>query len=178
MGVNYALIINNNAGLWGYSIGDTVEFVSKNPYRIVVTGRIKHFISAFGEHVIGKEVEEALLSVANTEGVRIVEFHVAPQVMPTDGGLPYHEWFIEFDNLPTNLADFEQKVDDAMIKQNIYYDDLITGNILRPLIIRSLKRDAFRDFMKSEGKLGGQNKVPRLANDRKIAEAMQQFVQS
>ena len=147
----------------------------KNPYRIIVTGRIKHFISAFGEHVISKEVEEALLLVANTEGVRIVEFHVAPQVTPLDGGLPYHEWFIEFDNLPKNMVDFERKVDKAMVGQNIYYDDLITGNILRPLSIRALKRDAFRDFMKSEGKLGGQNKVPRLANDRKIANKLEKF---
>ncbi len=175
LGINYALIINNNAGLWGYSIGDTVEFVSKNPYRLIVTGRIKHFISAFGEHVIGKEVEEALLFVANSEGARIVEFHVAPQVVPLDGGFPYHEWFIEFDNLPENLAEFEQKVDAAMMLQNIYYDDLIKGRILRPLIIRPLRRDAFRDYMKSEGKLGGQNKVPRLANDRKIAGALEGF---
>ncbi len=169
IGVNYALVLHTNAGLWGYSIGDTVQFVSKNPYRIVVSGRVKHFISAFGEHVIGKEVEESLLPVANAAGVRIVEFTVAPQVTPPEGGLPYHEWFIEFDNAPDNLADFSLKVDAAMRQQNIYYDDLITGNILRPLIIRPLRRDAFREYMKSEGKLGGQNKVPRLANDRKIA---------
>jgi hypothetical protein len=175
LGVNYALIINNNAGLWGYNIGDTVEFVSKNPYRLVVTGRIKHFISAFGEHVIGKEVEEALLSVANTEGVKIVEFHVAPQVVPTEGGLPYHEWFIEFDNIPKNMVEFSAKVDKAMIQQNIYYEDLITGNILRPLVIRPMQRDTFREYMKSEGKLGGQNKVPRLANDRKIAAELEKY---
>ena len=172
IGVNYALIINNNAGLWGYNIGDTIQFVSKNPYRIVVTGRVKHYISAFGEHVIGKEVEEALLKVANTEGVRIVEFHVAPQVVPPEGGLPYHEWFIEFDNLPADLAAFSENVDAEMTRQNIYYDDLITGNILRPLVIRPLSRDAFRTFMKSEGKLGGQNKVPRLADNRKIADVL------
>jgi hypothetical protein len=171
LGVNYALIINNNAGLWGYNIGDTVEFVSKNPYRLVVTGRIKHFISAFGEHVIGKEVEEALLKVANREGVKIVEFHVAPQVMPLTG-LPYHEWFIEFDELPKNMADFTQNIDVEMTQQNIYYDDLIVGKVLRPLVVTPLKRDAFRDYMKSEGKLGGQNKVPRLANDRKIADEL------
>jgi hypothetical protein len=170
LGVNYALIMHTNAGLWGYSIGDTVQFVSKNPYRLVVSGRVKHYISAFGEHVIGKEVEESLLPVANAEGVRIVEFTVAPQVTPPEGGLPYHEWFIEFDNQPANLEDFALKVDAAMREQNIYYDDLITGNILRPLVIRPLKRDAFREYMKSQGKLGGQNKVPRLANDRKIAD--------
>jgi hypothetical protein len=173
LGVNYALIMHTNAGLWGYSIGDTVQFVSKNPYRLVVSGRVKHFISAFGEHVIGKEVEESLLPVANAEGVRIVEFTVAPQVNPPEGGLPYHEWFIEFDNPPADLEAFALKVDAAMRQQNIYYDDLITGNILRTLVIRPLQRDAFREYMKSQGKLGGQNKVPRLANDRKIADWMQ-----
>jgi hypothetical protein len=173
IGVNYALILNTNAGLWGYNIGDTVEFVSKNPYRIVVTGRVKHFISAFGEHVIGKEVEEAILPVANASGTRIVEFTVAPQVNPPEGGLPYHEWFVEFDNPPADLAAFAADVDLRMRTQNIYYDDLITGNILRPLKIRALRRDAFREYMKSQGKLGGQNKVPRLSNDRKIAEVLE-----
>lgn len=177
LGVNYAIIINNNAGLWGYNIGDTVEFVSKNPYRLVVTGRIKHFISAFGEHVIGKEVEDALLSVSNDMGARIVEFHVAPQVNP-EAGLPYHEWFIEFDEVPQDLAAFSARLDVVMTQKNAYYEDLISGNILRPLLIRPLKRDAFREYMKSEGKLGGQNKVPRLANDRKIATALTPFVQS
>lgn len=169
IGVNYALILHTNAGLWGYNIGDTIQFLSKNPYRIVVSGRVKHFISAFGEHVIGKEVEESLLPVANAAGLRIVEFTVAPQVTPPEGGLPYHEWFIEFDNLPTDLERFALQVDSAMRQQNIYYDDLIQGNILRTLKITPLRRDAFREYMKSEGKLGGQNKVPRLANDRKIA---------
>lgn len=170
LGQNYALILHTNAGLWGYSIGDTVQFVSKDPYRLVVSGRVKHFISAFGEHVIGKEVEESLLPVANAMGIRIVEFTVAPQVNPPEGGMPYHEWFIEFDNAPDELEQFALKVDAAMRQQNIYYDDLLTGNILRTLKIRSLRRDAFREYMKSEGKLGGQNKVPRLANDRKIAD--------
>lgn len=169
IGVNYALIMHTNAGLWGYSIGDTVQFVSKNPYRLVVSGRVKHFISAFGEHVIGKEVEESLLPVANAKGIRIVEFTVAPQVTPPEGGLPYHEWLIEFDNTPDDLEQFALDVDAAMRQQNIYYDDLITGSILRTLKIRPLRRDAFREYMKSEGKLGGQNKVPRLSNDRKIA---------
>ena len=172
IGVNYALIINNNAGLWGYNIGDTVKFTSKNPYRLLVTGRIKHFISAFGEHVIGKEVEAALLSVAQQENLRIIEFHVAPQVNPPEGGLPYHEWFIEFDEMPKFLGEFAQKVDEAMTQENIYYDDLIQGFILQPLIIRPVKRDTFRDYMKNQGKLGGQNKVPRLANDRVIADAL------
>lgn len=170
LGVNYALVLHTNAGLWGYNIGDTVQFVSKNPYRIIVSGRVKHFISAFGEHVIGKEVEESILPVANEAGARIVEFTVAPQVNPPEGGLPYHEWLVEFDTAPDDLAAFALDVDARMRVQNIYYDDLITGNILRPLKIKVLRRDAFRDYMKSEGKLGGQNKVPRLSNDRKIAD--------
>lgn len=175
IGVNYALILHTNAGLWGYSIGDTIQFVSKNPYRIMVSGRVKHFISAFGEHVIGKEVEESLLPVANAAGIRIVEFTVAPQVTPSEGGLPYHEWFIEFDNAPEDLEKFALQIDAAMRQQNIYYDDLIAGNILRTLKINPLQRGAFREFMKSEGKLGGQNKVPRLANDRKIADWLEHW---
>ncbi len=175
LGVNYAIIINNNAGLWAYNIGDTVEFVSLNPYRLIVTGRIKHFISAFGEHVIGKEVENALLSIAKEDNVNIVEFTVAPQVSPPEGGLPYHEWFIEFETIPEQLDQFSMKVDQMMTLQNIYYEDLIKGSILRPLKITPLQRDAFRSYMKSQGKLGGQNKVPRLSNDRKIAEALIPF---
>jgi len=171
-GVNYALIINSNAGLWAYNLGDTIQFVSLNPYRIIVSGRIKHFISAFGEHVIGKEVEAALLETAAAEEVRIVEFTVAPQVNPPEGGTPYHEWFIEFDDEPDDLEAFAQKVDAEMVKQNIYYEDLISGGILRPLKIRSMQRDAFRTYMKTQGKLGGQNKVPRLSNDRKIADQL------
>ncbi|WP_129714544.1 GH3 auxin-responsive promoter family protein [Pedobacter sp. SYP-B3415] len=170
--VNYALILNTSAGLWGYSIGDTVKFVSKDPYRIVVTGRIKHFISAFGEHVIGEEVEQALLSVAAEEQVGITEFTVAPQVNPPAGELPYHEWFVEFSVPPANPEAFAKKVDEALQKKNIYYFDLIDGRILRPLVMRSLAKDAFVGYMKQEGKLGGQNKVPRLSNDRKIADAL------
>jgi len=173
---NYALILNTNAGLWGYSIGDTIKFVSKNPYKIVVTGRIKHFISAFGEHVIGEEVEQAILSVANEEQVEITEFTVAPQVNPEEGQLPYHEWFVEFSSPPKNLAAFSKKVDEALQKKNIYYFDLIEGNILQPLIIRTLQKDAFVNYMKSEGKLGGQNKVPRLSNDRKLADGLEKYI--
>jgi hypothetical protein len=173
---NYALILNTNAGLWGYSLGDTVKFVSKDPYRIVVTGRIKHYISAFGEHVIGEEVEHALLSVAQAEGVDITEFTVAPQVNPPQGQLPYHEWFVEFGSAPKDMAAFAIKVDQALQKKNIYYFDLIEGSILQPLVIRSLKKDAFIDYMRSKGKLGGQNKVPRLANDRKIADELSGYV--
>lgn len=173
---NYALILNTNAGLWGYSIGDTVKFVSLNPYKIVVTGRIKHFISAFGEHVIGEEVEHALLSVANEEGVEITEFTVAPQVNAPNGELPFHEWFIEFAKAPADLAAFSLKVDKALQQKNIYYFDLIEGSILQPLKITSLQKEAFVNYMKTQGKLGGQNKVPRLSNDRKIAEGLEKYI--
>jgi len=173
---NYALILNTNAGLWGYSLGDTVKFISKDPYKILVTGRIKHFISAFGEHVIGEEVEHSLMSVAKEEGVDVVEFTVAPQVNPAPGELPYHEWFIEFGNEPADIEAFRQKVDKALQKKNIYYFDLIEGNILQPLVIRSLKKDTFINYMRSQGKLGGQNKVPRLANDRKIADELKEYI--
>lgn len=171
---NYAIILNTNAGLFGYNIGDTVKFVSLNPYRIVVTGRIKHFISAFGEHVIGEEVEHALMSVAKQENMEIIEFTVAPQVNPGTG-LPYHEWFVEFGNVPESLEVFAARVDSALQQKNIYYKDLIDGSILRPLVLRVMKKNAFIDYMKSEGKLGGQNKVPRLSNDRKIADKLQSY---
>ncbi len=175
LGINYALIMNTNAGLWGYSIGDTVKFVSRDPYRLVVTGRIKHFISAFGEHVIGEEVEKAMkAALAKHPEAEIVEFSVAPQVTPSEG-LPYHEWLIEFSCEPANKTAFVQDLDDALVKLNVYYKDLITGNILTRLKIAYLRKDAFRDYMKSQGKLGGQNKVPRLSNDRTLADGLLKF---
>jgi hypothetical protein len=174
LGVNYALILSNNAGLWAYNIGDTVKFVSKNPYRIVVSGRIKHFTSAFGEHVIAEEVEQALKDASLGENVEIVEFTVAPQVTP-ESGLPYHEWFVEFNQKPSDPERFRNKIDKALQDRNIYYKDLIKGNVLQPLVIRCLEKDSFVKYMKSQGKLGGQNKVPRLSNDRKIAEVLSDF---
>ena len=172
LGVNYAIILNTNAGLWGYNIGDTVEFTSIKPYRIIVSGRIKHFISAFGEHVIGKEVEAAMIKACGTTKAEVVEFTVAPQIDGGEGGLPYHEWFVEFGKEPNDMADFSKIIDDEMQSQNVYYKDLIEGNILKPIVLCPLKKDGFIDYMKSIGKLGGQNKVPRLSNDRKIADQL------
>lgn len=171
VGENYALIVNSNAGLWGYNIGDTVKFVSVDPYRLVVTGRTKHFISAFGEHVIGEEVEYSLLKAAEEENIHIREFTVAPFVSGGEGK-SYHEWFIEFENTPANMQEFAKKLDAKLRQKNVYYDDLISGNILTPLKITAVKRNGFIDYMKSVGKLGGQNKVPRLSNDRKIADEL------
>ena len=171
---NYVLIISSNAGLWAYNTGDTVKFVSVDPYRLVVTGRIKHFISAFGEHVIGEEVESALLSAATEERIHITEFTVAP-VISKNGSKSFHEWFVEFENMPQDLGKFSGKVDDNLRKKNIYYDDLIRGNILDHLKIRGIKKGGFIGYMKSVGKLGGQNKVPRLSNDRAIADALEKW---
>ncbi|MBL7767545.1 MAG: GH3 auxin-responsive promoter family protein [Flavipsychrobacter sp.] len=177
VGENYALIINSNAGLWSYNIGDTVKFVSTDPYRLIVSGRIKHFISAFGEHVIGEEVEYSLMKAATENGVHITEFTVAPMISQ-DKGKSYHEWFIEFDNAPADMTAFAQQVNENLRTKNIYYDDLITGNILLPLKITPVRKNGFIDYMKSIGKLGGQNKVPRLSNDRKLAEALAPWLES
>ena len=170
-GINYVLILSTTAGLWGYNIGDTVSFVSTKPYRLLVTGRVKHFISAFGEHVIGKEVETAMKAATAGTAIRINEFTVAPQVAPKEG-LPYHEWLIEFDVEPDDFQTFAKNLDAAMEAQNVYYKDLIQGNVLRCLVITPVVRNGFQAYMKSIGKLGGQNKVPRLSNDRKIADAL------
>jgi hypothetical protein len=175
-GVNYALIINNNAGLWGYNIGDTIRFLSIDPFRMVVTGRIKHFISAFGEHVIGEEVEYSLMKAAKEEGIQINEFTVAPFIKGQGDGKSFHEWFVEFENQPADMHAFASKVDSNLRAKNIYYDDLIAGNILQPLQIHPVKKNGFIDYMKSIGKLGGQNKVPRLSNDRSFAEQLEKFM--
>lgn len=175
LGVNYALIINSNAGLWGYSIGDTVKFISKDPYRLLVSGRIKHFISAFGEHVIGEEVEKAMKATCEKfPETELVEFTVAPNVTPKEG-LPLHEWYVSFASEPTDIAAFEKELDLQLRERNTYYDDLISGSILKPLEIIKLRKDAFIEYMRSIGKLGGQNKVPRLSNDRKIADEIIRF---
>lgn len=174
LGINYALIVSTNAGLWSYNIGDTVQFTSLAPYRVIVSGRIKHYISAFGEHVIANEVENAMKEATAGTNIVINEFTVAPQITPSSG-LPYHEWFVEFENEPDDLQAFAEAIDDSMRKQNIYYDDLITGNVLQKVVISKVSKNGFQEYMKSQGKLGGQNKIPRLSNDRKIADNLTTF---
>ena len=174
IGVNYVLILNTNAGLWGYNIGDTIKFVSIDPYRIIVSGRISHFTSAFGEHVIAEEVEKSLKEAMEKIPAQVNEFHVAPQVNP-QSGLPYHEWLMEFEKQPENISDFKRLIDASLQKHNPYYKDLILGKVLRPLEVTIIGKNGFRNYMKSIGKLGGQNKVPRLANDRKIADKLTAF---
>ncbi len=175
LGVNYVVILNTNAGLWGYNIGDTIEFISLKPHRILVTGRIKHFISAFGEHVIGKEVERAMLAATNSINASVTEFTIAPQI-DTTNELPYHEWFVEFEKEPKDLEMFAKKIDDSLQNQNSYYRDLIVGKILQSLKVTRVQKKGFHEYMKSQGKLGGQNKIPRLSNDRKIADLLEKFI--
>lgn len=172
LGINYVLIISTNAGLWAYNIGDTVQFTSLKPYRVIVSGRIKHFISAFGEHVIAKEVETALQVAVKGTDIRINEFTVAPQITPQNG-LPYHEWFIEFENEPKDIDAFAKKIDVELVMQNSYYKDLIDGKVLRTLVITNVTNNGFKNYMKSMGKLGGQNKIPRLSDNRKIADKLE-----
>lgn len=171
VGVNYVMIISTTAGLWAYNLGDTVQFTSTKPYRVIVSGRIKHFISAFGEHVIGKEVEQAMNQAITAFDFSLNEFTVAPQINP-EQGLPFHEWMVEFQEIPENLERIAHCIDQALQEQNSYYKDLRAGNILRTLVITPVQKEGFKAYMKSQGKLGGQNKIPRLSNDRKIADAL------
>jgi len=174
LGVNYVMIISTTAGLWAYNIGDTVEFTSLSPYRVIVSGRIKHFISAFGEHVIGKEVEQALKEATANTDITVNEFTVAPQINPSEG-LPYHEWFIEFENEPNDELKLVQNLEASLQQQNSYYFDLIDGKVLRSLVITKVKKGGFQTYMKSIGKLGGQNKIPRLSNDRTIVDRLNEL---
>lgn len=172
LNTNYVMIISTNAGLWAYNLGDTVQFTSLKPYKVIVSGRIKHFISAFGEHVIAKEVEQAMQDAVAGTQVRISEFTVAPQITPETQELPYHEWFVEFEKAPEDPKAFASALDESMQRQNSYYWDLIQGKILQPLKVTPVMRGGFQQYMKSIGKLGGQNKLPRLSNDRKIADQL------
>lgn len=175
VGVDYVMIISTNAGLWGYNLGDTVQFISTNPYKIIVSGRIKHFISAFGEHVIAKEVEQAMQTAMQATDARINEFTVAPQTAPQENELPYHEWFIEFEQQPNNMEKFRAELDNSLQQQNSYYFDLIDGKILQTLKITPIQKNGFKEYMIGIGKFGGQNKVQRLSNDRKLADGLQHF---
>ena len=174
VGVDYVIILNTNAGLWGYNIGDTIKFVSKEPYRIIVSGRVKHFTSAFGEHVISQEVEKSMNNTAKKHKAEIGGFHVAPLVNPKKG-LPRHQWFVEFLKEPEDLLAFSEDLDVFLQKQNTYYKDLISGSVLSKLDVIKIQKNGFNNYMKDIGKLGGQNKIPRLSNDRKIAENLIQY---
>ena len=175
LNVNYVLIISTNAGLWAYNTGDTVIFTQLIPHKILVTGRVKHFISAFGEHVIVKDVENAINKVCSKLNTLITEFTVAPEVNPSNE-LPYHEWFVEFSSFKVDLKIFSSMLDQAMQKENKYYSDLIQGKILQPLKLRKIKKSGFNNYMSSQNKLGGQFKIPKLSNDRKIADQLLSYI--
>jgi len=175
LGVNYVMIISTDAGLWAYNLGDTIQFISLNPYKVIVSGRIKHFLSAFGEHVIAKEVEEAMLKAIKLADARINEFTVAPMINPPNNELPYHEWLVEFEKAPLEMEKFIEALDVSLQQQNSYYFDLIDGKILQRLKITQIRKGGFQEYMKSIGKLGGQNKVQRLANDRKVADLLSAY---
>ena len=173
---NYVMIISSNAGLWAYNTGDTVMFKSINPPKIIVTGRYKHYISAFGEHVISSEVEQSIkFAIAKTKLV-VKEFTVAPMIDVSKPELPHHEWWIEFDK-DTNCSDkFAEIVDSEMKNQNIYYKDLVDGKVLQPLKVVHVPTGSFKKYMKSLGKLGGQNKVPRLSNNRDFVTGLNKYI--
>ena len=168
LGKNYAMIISTNAGLWSYAMGDTIKFTNLNPLKIKVTGRTKHYLSTFGEHVIVEEVDKALDKACKKfNNVQIVEYTVGPKIINRKGK-SHHEWLIEFKKTPKNIYLFEKEIDKNLQSLNPYYNDLIKDGVLTTLKIRVMKKKSFINFMKSIGKLGGQNKVPRISNDRKI----------
>ena len=176
IGVNYVLIISSNAGLWGYNTGDTVSFISKFPHKIIVTGRYNHFISAFGEHVISSEVEKAMSDSLQLCDVSVNEFTVAPKVSDNHGE-SRHEWWIEFNKKPKKeeIKKLEMSLDNSIKRQNSYYNDLVEGKVLKPLKIIVVYVNSFKKFMKNKGKLGGQNKLPRLCNNREIVSQLDQY---
>ena len=174
-GINYILIVSSNAGLWAYNTGDTVRFTSINPPKILVTGRYKHFISAFGEHVISEEVEQSLSDVCKIKNLYLLEFTVAPEINPKKG-LPFHEWWIEFENPKIELKEIEEILDQKIQERNIYYKDLIKGKILKNLEIRLVKKGGFNKYMNSLGKFGGQNKIPKLSNNRNFVEGLKNYI--
>ena len=174
VGINYAMVLSSNAGLWAYDIGDTVQFTSIDPYRLVVSGRVKHFISAFGEHVIGHEVDECIRFATKKMGMPIREYHVAPVVNP-EQGLPHHQWLIEGEKGKINKTKLAALLDRSLSEQNSYYRDLREGNIIKEAEVIILEQHTFINYMNSIGKLGGQNKVPRLANDRAMADRLLQL---
>lgn len=170
IGVDYALVISTNAGLWRYFIGDTVRFTSKEPFRIQVSGRTKHFINAFGEELIIDNAEKALEMACVRSGARISDYTAAPIFMDenTKGG---HEWLIEFELEPENMQIFTQVLDTTLKDLNSDYDAKRTADLsLQMPTVRSMARGTFNNWLKSKGKLGGQHKVPRLSNDRLIVE--------
>lgn len=178
IGKNYAIVITTNGGLWRYIIGDTVKFTSKDPFRIIVSGRTKHYINAFGEELIIENAEEGLKRTCEKTGAIIKEFTAAPIYMEGNAK-GAHEWIIEFEKLPENIEEFAQILDETLQELNSDYEAKRYKNItLNQLKLHVAKPDLFFEWMKSRGKLGGQNKVPRLANSREFIEPLLAMNQS
>lgn len=177
-GINYALIISTNAGLWRYKVGDTVVFTSVNPYRVKVSGRIKQFINAFGEEVMIHNTEQAIAKACLETNATVKEYTVAPIYLSetSKGG---HEWLIEFEHAPEDVEQFKHILDRALQEANSDYEAKRSGNIaLKSPVIHSMPENTFYNWLKSKGKLGGQHKVPRLSNEREYVEEIKQFAQS
>ena len=175
-GQNYAILISTNGGLWRYMIGDTIEFTSTNPYLFRITGRTKNFINAFGEELIIDNAEKALSEACKVTGAQILEYTAAP-VYFGDNNTGAHEWLIEFSVEPDNLDRFIEELDVNLKKVNSDYEAKRSYNLsLGTPLLHSLPKGTFNEWLKSIGKLGGQNKTPRLANDRALADKISEYI--
>lgn len=178
IGENYALVITTNAGLWRYMVGDTVQFTSLAPYRIKVSGRVKSFINAFGEEVIVDNSDNAIMAACNATGATVTDYTAAPVYMTSEGN-GAHEWIIEFGKQPENIDAFVEKLDSSLQTINSDYEAKRHKDIaLRMPIVHQMPPGGFNNWLKSKGKLGGQHKIPRLNNDRKILEDILTFMQT
>ncbi|HSZ32747.1 MAG TPA: GH3 auxin-responsive promoter family protein, partial [Puia sp.] len=172
LGKNYALVISTNGGLWRYLVGDTVQFTRLGPYRIKVSGRLKHFMNAFGEEVIVDNADSAIVRAANRSGSVVNDYTAAPVYFGdhTNGA---HEWLVEFEKEPENITQFAEELDKALKELNSDYEAKRHKNIaLRLPIIKSVPKGLFTSWLRKKGKLGGQHKVPRLSNDRTYVDEL------
>jgi hypothetical protein len=170
IGKNYAVVISSNGGLWRYLIGDTIQFTSLAPFKIKVSGRIKHFINAFGEEVIVDNSDRAIAAASEKTGAIVKDYTAAP-IYFSDKGNGRHEWLIEFEKEPEDLGLFTYELDNALKNINSDYEAKRHKDIaLKMPIVHSLNKNVFEEWLRSKGKLGGQHKVPRLSNDRKYID--------
>ena len=176
IGKNYALVISTNSGLWRYLLGDTVQFTSLQPFRIKVSGRVKHFINAFGEELIIENSDRAISKASEITGAVVTDYTAAP-IFFDENENGAHEWLIEFEKAPEDLEQFTIALDEALQSLNSDYEAKRYKNIaLRLPIVHAIPKDIFNKWLKSKGKLGGQHKIPRLSNDRKILEEILQRI--
>jgi hypothetical protein len=176
IGKNYALVITTTGGLWRYLVGDTIQFTSLNPFRIKVSGRLKHYMNAFGEEVIVDNTDKAI-AIASEQTGSVVNDYTAAPVYFSEGDNGAHEWLIEFEKQPADMHQFTEHLDSALKSINSDYEAKRHKDIaLRLPIIKAVPKNTFSNWLNSKGKLGGQHKVPRLSNDRKFLEEIAIFV--